>query len=164
MFISMLWQHCLERLGISKDGLEDINYFQSLVTLVDFSWGCQGSRFSAFRSQGPRTHFQIHFYPFLNINKCSYNFLLSCRIKLRMSSGFPFLGIQNPLPVPVSGNPESVPGFRFGFPFLGIQSPLRVPIPKNPELVLGFRSQEPRTRSGFLLIEIWKPEVHIRSH
>ncbi len=39
--------------------------------------GCQGSRSSAFRSQGTRTHFKIHFYPFLNTMECSHNLFLS---------------------------------------------------------------------------------------
>ncbi len=107
---------------------------------MDFSWGCRRSRFLAFRSQGTRTHFQIHFYPFLNIRECSHNFLLPCRIKLRVGFGFPGRGTRNPLQAPVSGNPEPVPGShsqepgtRSGFPFLGTQNPLWVPANRNLE-------------------------------
>ncbi len=50
------------------------NFFQRLPM-----WECQGSRSSALRSQGTRTHFKIHFYPFLKTRECSHDILLSCR-------------------------------------------------------------------------------------
>ncbi len=55
--------------------------------------GCQDSCSLVFHSQGTRTHFKTHFYPFLNTMKCSDNLLLSFHRKFIL--------------VPVPENPES---------------------------------------------------------
>ncbi len=48
-------------------------------------------------SQGTRTHFKIHFYPFSNRRKCTRTLLLSFHRKLSVSSGFPGTGTLAPM-------------------------------------------------------------------
>ncbi len=99
---------------------------------VPQNFRCAGSLPLAFRSQGTRTYYKIHFYAFLNTRKCSHNLLLSLHRELRVDSEFP--GTGNPHEAPCSGLPRTRNLHGFSVPGNPVPTWFPASLKRNPKL------------------------------